>query len=138
MLSSAAYRDNILGVVVDEVHLTYKWGEVSTGETAFRESFAKLGELRSITKEGTPVLALTASADIKSRDRVTSLLHMDNAVHILASPNKTNIRLGLKNVPRYELDCLDWVVQLVKARPSPNTRTECWLHCGGKGIVALL
>lgn len=25
MLSSAAYRDNILGVVVDEVHLTYKW-----------------------------------------------------------------------------------------------------------------
>lgn len=25
MLSSAVYKDNIIGVVVDEVHLTYKW-----------------------------------------------------------------------------------------------------------------
>ncbi|CAL8240103.1 unnamed protein product [Gadus morhua 'NCC'] len=95
MLASTIYQDNLIGIVVDEVHVTYKWGEASKGESAFRESFAKLGELRSIAKEGTPVLALTASADIKSRSRVIRLLHMDNAVQIIASPNKTNIRLGL-------------------------------------------
>ena len=47
---------------------------------------------------GTPILALTASADIKSRSRVSRLLHMDN-VSLIASPNKTNIRLGLCKVP---------------------------------------
>ncbi|XP_063055902.1 putative ATP-dependent DNA helicase Q1 [Engraulis encrasicolus] len=127
MLSSAVYKDNIIGVVVDEVHLTYKWGESSKGEQAFRENFAKLGELRSITKEGTPVLALTASADIKSRDYISSLLRMDGARHILASPNKTNIRLGLKKVPSKDLDCLDWVVERLKDKGS--TMQPILIYC---------
>ncbi|CAL8337309.1 unnamed protein product [Gadus morhua 'NCC'] len=84
-------------------------GEASKGESAFRDCFAKLGELRSIAKEGTPILALTASADIKSRSRVSRLLHMDNAVSIIASPNKTNIRLGL---------CKD---------QNPNLQTGAWI-----------
>ncbi|KAG5275687.1 hypothetical protein AALO_G00123430 [Alosa alosa] len=101
-----------LGLVVDEVHVTYKWGEAAKGESPFRESFAKLGELRSITKEGT--LALTASADIKSRNRVRRILHMDNCIQIIASPNKGNIQLGLCMVPSNELNCFDWLVQRVK------------------------
>ncbi|CAL8295610.1 unnamed protein product [Merluccius merluccius] len=51
MLASTIYQDNLIGIVVDEVRVTYKWGEASKGESAFRDSFAKLGELRSITKE---------------------------------------------------------------------------------------
>nr|XP_055036892.1 ATP-dependent DNA helicase RecQ-like [Misgurnus anguillicaudatus] len=109
MLASTVYHDNLVGIVVDEVHVTYKWGEAVKGESAFQDSFAKLGELRSITKEGTPVLALTASADIKSRSRVIRLLHMDNAVQIIASPNKTNIPLGLCKVPNHQMNCLDWI-----------------------------
>ena len=67
---------------------------------------------------GTPILALTASADIKSRSRVSRLLHMDNAVSIIASPNKTNIRLGLCKVPSHHMNCLDWIVQHAKDKGS--------------------
>ncbi|CAL8370684.1 unnamed protein product [Boreogadus saida] len=49
MLASTIYQDNLIGIVVDEVHVR---SEASKGESAFRESFAKLGELRSIAKEG--------------------------------------------------------------------------------------
>ncbi|KAK7944288.1 hypothetical protein WMY93_000016 [Mugilogobius chulae] len=42
---------NLIGIVVDEVHLTYKWGMAEKGQkSAFRECFARLGELRSIVK----------------------------------------------------------------------------------------
>ncbi|XP_039661799.1 Werner syndrome ATP-dependent helicase-like isoform X5 [Perca fluviatilis] len=111
MLSSEVYRENLVGIVVDEVHVTYKWGEGAKGEAAFRESFSRLGELRSIAKE---VLALTASADTKNRRRVTKLLHMENATKVTVSPNRTNIRLGLTQVPFNDFSCMDWVLKEVK------------------------
>ncbi|XP_019627731.1 PREDICTED: uncharacterized protein LOC109472402 [Branchiostoma belcheri] len=76
MLASSRYRRNIVAIVVDEVHMTYKWGEGPKGNPAFRESFSRLGELRSLVKEGTPILALTASADRPSRDRVIKILRI--------------------------------------------------------------
>ncbi|XP_028441999.1 putative ATP-dependent DNA helicase Q1 [Perca flavescens] len=114
LLSSEVYRDNLVGIVVYDVHVTYKWGEGAKGEAAFRESFARLGELRSIAKDGTPVLALTASADTKNRRRVTKLLHMENATEVTVSPNRTNLRLGLTQVPSNDFSCMDWVVKEVK------------------------
>ncbi|XP_060767264.1 putative ATP-dependent DNA helicase Q1 [Neoarius graeffei] len=95
MLADEVYKENLLGIVVDEVHLTYKWGRASKGRTAVRESFSRLGELHSIVKPGTPVMALTASADLQSRAIVTRQLHMDNATTLTVSPNRQNIRLGL-------------------------------------------
>ncbi|TNN58109.1 hypothetical protein EYF80_031632 [Liparis tanakae] len=50
MLGSDVFQANVIGIVVDEVHLTYKWGQAAKGQTPFRESFAKLGELRSLVK----------------------------------------------------------------------------------------
>ncbi|KAM4539460.1 putative ATP-dependent DNA helicase RecS [Odontesthes bonariensis] len=113
MLNTRIYQQNLVGIVVDEAHVTYKWGQAAKGDNPFRESFSKLGELRSIAKAGTPFLALTASADIQSRSRVTKILQMDNAIHIIASPNKTNIRLGICRVPRDRNNCLDWIVRCV-------------------------
>ncbi|XP_056441126.1 uncharacterized protein LOC130386623 isoform X2 [Gadus chalcogrammus] len=37
ILASTIHQDNLIGIVVDEVHVTYKWGEASKGESAFRE-----------------------------------------------------------------------------------------------------
>ncbi|KAK0143251.1 Werner syndrome ATP-dependent helicase [Merluccius polli] len=51
MLATKVFQENVLGIVVDEVHLTYKWGKAAGGEKAFRESFARLAELRSIVKQ---------------------------------------------------------------------------------------
>ncbi|XP_056110896.1 ATP-dependent DNA helicase RecQ-like [Rhinichthys klamathensis goyatoka] len=103
MLASEVYLKNLVGIVVDE-------------EISFRESFARLGELRSIVKEGTPVMALTASADIVNRGRVTTLLNMVKATQVTVSPNRSNIRLGLKHVPSHDLDCMDWVVTEVREK----------------------
>ncbi|XP_062332384.1 putative ATP-dependent DNA helicase Q1 [Osmerus eperlanus] len=116
MLGSDVFQANVMGIVVDEVHLTYKWGQGAKGQTAFRESFDKLGELRTLVKAGTPVLALTASADRQSIARVMKRLQMDNPTVLARSPNRTNIRLGLIKVPVHALDCLDWIVRDVKEK----------------------
>ncbi|KAL1005231.1 hypothetical protein UPYG_G00056390 [Umbra pygmaea] len=104
MLANKVYRDNLIGIVVDEVHLIYKWGKTDKGDKAFRECFSKLGELRSIVKQGTPVLALTATADLHSKAIVKKQLHLENATQVIVSPNRTNIRLGLTRVSAYTLD----------------------------------
>ena len=65
---------------------------------------------------GTPVLALTASADRQSRARVMKQLQMDNPTIVALSPNRTNTRLGLIKVPALTLDCLDWIVRDVKEK----------------------
>ncbi|XP_076146136.1 putative ATP-dependent DNA helicase Q1 [Alosa pseudoharengus] len=116
MLGSDVFQANVMGIVVDEVHLTYKWGQAAKGQTPFRDSFAKLGELRSLVKAGTPVLALTASADRESRARVMKQLQMDNPIILALSPNRTNIRLGLIKVPGHTLECLHWIVRDVKEK----------------------
>ena len=43
-------------------------------------------------------MALTASAEVVNRERVIKLLHMHNATRVTVSPNRHNIRLGLKHV----------------------------------------
>ncbi|KAG7257796.1 hypothetical protein CRUP_006546 [Coryphaenoides rupestris] len=114
LLATKVYRDNLIGIVVDEVHLIYKWGKTDKGEKAFRECFTKLGELRSIVKQGTPVLALTTTADLHSKAIVKNQLHLENATQVTVSPNRTNIRLGLTRVSADTLDCLDWIVREVR------------------------
>ncbi|XP_051804193.1 probable ATP-dependent DNA helicase RecS isoform X1 [Acanthochromis polyacanthus] len=139
VLSTEAYKTNLIGIVVDEVHLTYKWGNAGRGQKAFRESFARLGELRAIVKPGTPVLALTASADLHSRDIVRRRLHFQNAVNIIVSPNRPNIRLAVRRLVTDSLDCFDWLVKNLKERRldmlpviiycrTINTVTRVFLH----------
>ena len=71
----------------------------------------------SLSSSDTPVLALTATADMKSRDRVTKLLHMEKAKRVIVSPNRRNIRLGLVPTTRLEkTQCLDWIVDEVRAK----------------------
>lgn len=99
---------------MDEVHLTYKWGHGEKGKPAFREAFARLSELRSLVKANTPILALTASADLQSRGRIKKQLLLDNAMDLTESPNRSNIRLGVHHVSGPSLDCLDWIAKEVK------------------------
>ena len=70
--------------------------------------------MSSLILSGTPVLALTASADLESRRRVIKKLDMTGVKEVTVSPNRHNIRLGICNVPAYnKLKCLDWVVKEV-------------------------
>lgn len=62
------------------------------------------------------MLTLTASADLQSRAMVKKQLHFVSATIITVSPNRTNIRLGLRQVATDSLDCLDWIVREVKEK----------------------
>ena len=57
---------------------------------AFRESYSRLYELRSLATN-VPMVALTATATKLTKDTILSLLSMDNAVEIRESPNKLNV-----------------------------------------------
>ncbi|CAL8258034.1 unnamed protein product [Arctogadus glacialis] len=67
MLASEVYLKNLVGFVVDEPSERALLGWENSG---------------SIVKGGTPVMALTASADIVNRGRLTKLLHMEKATQI--------------------------------------------------------
>lgn len=78
-------------------------------------------------------MALTASADIQSRGKVTKILQMEKAIHITASPNKTNIRLGICQVPRDKMNCLDWIVRCVEDKGT--TMQPVLIYCPTMQLV---
>ncbi|XP_078601671.1 recQ-like DNA helicase BLM [Branchiostoma floridae x Branchiostoma japonicum] len=112
MLSSAVYRENLAGVVVDDAHLAHKWGRQSKYQSELRQAFYELLELRSLVKEGTPIMALTASADLQAVGRVRSILQLEEAHVVRASLNSLNVRLGLVPFPddMCKMESLDWIV----------------------------
>ncbi|XP_035680701.1 ATP-dependent DNA helicase hus2/rqh1-like [Branchiostoma floridae] len=116
MLSSAVYRENLAGVVVDDAHLAYKWGRQSKYQSELRQAFYELPELRSLVKEGTPIMALTASADLQAVGRVRSILQLEEAHVVRASPNKRSVRLALVPFPddMCKMESLDWIVDEVR------------------------
>ncbi|XP_078662113.1 ATP-dependent DNA helicase RecQ-like [Branchiostoma floridae x Branchiostoma belcheri] len=117
MLASPTYQENLVGIVVDEVHVAYKWGQSKEpGKEAFRDAFSRLGELRSLTKEGTPILALTASAELQSTHNVVRILHMQKAHVVKASPNRLNIRLSIVRLPNESFACLQWIVKEIRSK----------------------
>ena len=57
---------------------------------AFRESYSRLYELRSLAPN-VPMVALTATATKLTKDTILNLLSMEGAVEITESPNKLNV-----------------------------------------------
>ena len=77
---------------------------------------------------GTPVLALTGTADKDTEKTIIADLNMRNPVKLFVSPNRTNLRLSVKKVPRTDmLKQLDWIVDLVKecGKDTPKTIIFC-------------
>ena len=57
-------------------------------EPAFREAYGKLSILRSMCKEGVPLLALTGTADVHTQKTIVSELIMKNPLKLFVSPNR--------------------------------------------------
>ena len=72
-MSSTFMIDNLACIVVDEVHKV-TWGESSKKSKAFRETFSRIGEMRSTCRQNTPVLALSATIDVNLTDLVIGRL----------------------------------------------------------------
>ena len=69
----------------------------------------------SFTCLGTPLLALTGTADMDTEKTIIDYLVMKKPVKLFVSPNRVNLRLSVKKLSRKDmLKQLDWIVDMIR------------------------
>ncbi|KXJ11319.1 Werner syndrome ATP-dependent helicase [Exaiptasia diaphana] len=129
MLRSEIYQSNLFCLVTDEAHVVPKWGHGNAKErkAAFRESFGRIGDLRSLMPVGSPVLALTATATKEvTRKTVEALGLKNNYMNIRVSPNRSNIFL-YKERTTNDLSCFSWIINSL--RETKEKSPKCIIYC---------
>ncbi|XP_015758777.1 PREDICTED: ATP-dependent DNA helicase RecQ-like [Acropora digitifera] len=99
-----------------------------TSTSAFREAFGRLSTLRSFCQQGTPVLAITGTADDRTQDVIIKQLGMKHVRKIYVSPNRPNLRISVvKCKKEMRFKQLAWLVSLLKEKGiyTPKTIIFC-------------
>ena len=98
LLARARGDSHLCLIAIDEAHCVSQWGH------DFRADYLELGQLREHFP-GIPRIALTATADGRTRAEIRSRLALEDAREFVASFDRPNIRyhISLKREPRQQL-----------------------------------
>ena len=95
-------------IAIDEAHCVSQWGH------DFRPEYRMLGRLTELFP-GVPRLAVTATADARTREDIRTELHLEDAREFVASFARPELRLSAE---RKQGRSDRRVIELVKARPN--------------------
>lgn len=92
----------------------------------FRTDFAHIGEIRSLLPKRTNVMALTATANVRTRKLILDSLEM-RCCHILArNPNKLNIRYSVVVKPTDPINIFrPYIRELISGKSSERCLCFC-------------
>lgn len=137
MLLSEKYKQRIIALVVDEAHCVKTWlvtilsefiitNTICNRGDEFRQTFALIGNLRSLMPQETHVMALTATATKSTFEVVSERLGLINPVVTAASCNRPNIKFIVQ--PKQQLE--DFSTELarnieIKKLEYPKTIVFC-------------
>ena len=86
-----------------------------TKRAAFRPSYGKLGEIRSLAGRNIPVIALTATASFDTIQMIKKDLCFDQCLEIVVSPNKVNIKYDVIDIKNSDTrENFEWLIQLLE------------------------
>ena len=115
MLANSVYKRNLKLISVDEAHCISHWGFAPRkGEKIFRVWFGRINEIRSVISSSVPVLALTATATKKTRNRIINTLEIKNVTLIKENPNRSNIAYSVQIVGNNTLQNFQSLIAEIK------------------------
>ena len=120
-LSSFFSQLKIALIAIDEAHCVSQWGH------EFRKDYTRLSELR-LSFPGVPVLALTATADSKTRIDIAEQLRMQNPEVFIASFDRPNIKYSI-------LDREDEIKQLTRFIETQHPHDTGIIYCLSRSKV---
>lgn len=119
-------------IAIDEAHCVSQWGH------DFRPDYRDLGRLNAAFP-GVPRIAVTATADARTRDDIRSSLHLDDAEIFVDSFARPNLRLSAmrkETASRARTDAS--VAELVAARRGQSGIVYCGSRDGCERLAELL
>ena len=89
----------------------------------FRQEFSRISEIRALMPPDTNILALTATANLTTQNKITKSLEMEECKVVARIPNNLNIRYSLLPMPSTPYEVLDPLINEICKYGTKSNRT---------------